>query len=94
MFLIFFFLISWWVFVFLAPLRFAWPPVPVFGPGPRFVFTGPGTQFVFTDPGFQFVFRVLAYNFIISPGPEFAYTNLFSSGLRFVLPVLHLPNYW
>ena len=48
----------------------------------------------------------LAYNFITSPGPEFAYTNLVSSiciciygpGLRFVLPVrglnLHLPYYW
>ena len=48
----------------------------------------------------------LAYNFITSPGSEFAYTNLVSSiciciygpGLRFVLPVrslnIHLPYYW
>ena len=31
--------------------------------------------------------RSLAYNFITSLGPEFAYTNLVSSGIRFVLPV-------
>ena len=49
---------------------------------------------------------VLAYNFIASPGPDFAYTDLASSvciciydpGPRFVLSVwglnLHLPYYW
>ena len=48
---------------------------------------------------------ILAYNFIASPGSEFAYTNLvpsicsciYSPGLWFVLPVrclnLHLPHY-
>ena len=48
---------------------------------------------------------ILAYNFIVSPGSEFAYINLvpsicsciYSPGLWFVLPVrclnLHLPHY-
>ena len=48
----------------------------------------------------------LAYNFITSPGPEFAYTSLVSSiciciyghGLRFLLPIrglnFHLPYYY
>ena len=48
----------------------------------------------------------LAYNFITSPGPEFAYTNIVSSiciciygpDLRFILPVrglnLYLHYYW
>ena len=55
------------VFVFPDPIlllckeRWIWPPDPIPGPTPQFVFTGPSPQFVFTGPDPQFVFT--------GPGP-------------------------
>ena len=105
---------------FAQPLALALAPSPVpqfvfVGPGPQYVFTGPGPQLYLPvlAPNLHLpalapnlYLPALAYNFISSPGPEFAYTNLVSSicvciygsGLRLVLTVRglnsHLPYYW
>ena len=59
-----------------------WPPAPVLGPGPQFVFTGSGPQFVFTLPGPKFVFN--------GPGPKLVFNN---PGINLYLPAL-APNFY
>ena len=72
------------MFVFPGPWPFAW----LLALAPNFVFTSSGPQFVFTgpDPNLylpaldpNLYLPALVYNFVASPGPEFAYAKLVSS---------------
>ena len=92
----------WGVFLFLDPQPFAWPPA--LAPSSYLRAMAPYLYLPALAPNLYL--PAMACNSITSPGPEFSYTDLFSSpciciyrlGPRFILSFrglnLDLPYYW